>query len=119
MEDLQAALQSILSSPEQMARVASLAESLGLKPPEEGGTAGPAGSGDASVSPGLPELNGLDLGGLMGKLSALSGAEDRVFAALGPALSPVGRGKADRALRAAKLSRLAVQLLARGRQGYV
>ena len=34
MEDLQGALQSILSDPEQMARVAALAESLGLKPPD-------------------------------------------------------------------------------------
>ena len=34
MEDLQATLQSILSDPEQMARISAIADSLGLKPPE-------------------------------------------------------------------------------------
>lgn len=163
MEDLQSTLQSILSDPEQMARVASLAESLGLKPPEEtppsaAGQAGPeetplrpgiqgrqgqgapplgrqAGQWEgaapssgqdqrqgATASPPLPGLNGLngmDPGALMGRLAALNGAEDRILGALRPALSPAGQGKVDRALRAAKLSRLAGQFLAQGRSGHV
>ena len=121
MEDLQGALQSILSDPEQMARVASLAESLGLKPPEPAGTPLDAHSGQSeeSVSPSFPGLDGLDLGKLMGQLSALNGAEDRVLGALRPTLSQSGQGKVDRALRAAKLSRLAGQFLTQGRNGHV
>ncbi len=173
MEDLQAALQSILSDPAQMARVTALAESLGLKPPEEGyeatgnrqqatgdggreatgnrqqatgdggreasgnrqqatgdgGRGGPqphvgAGAldgpplqaagepqdgpvGAASSAFPLPGLDGPELGRLMGLLSASSGSEDRLLNALRPALDPAGQARVDRALRAAKLSRLA------------
>ena len=35
MDDLQNRLQSILSDPEQMRQIAAMAESLGLKPPEQ------------------------------------------------------------------------------------
>ena len=141
MEDLQSALQSILSDPAQMNRVAALAESLGLKPPAgEGAAAGTGyseGSGEpasapypphserseesASPSPqGIPSvLNGLDVSRLMAQLSAMTGTEDRVLGALRPSLSPEGQNKADRALRAAKLSRLAGQFLSRGREGHV
>ena len=155
MEDLQAALQSILSDPAQMARVAALAESLGLKPPEEGyeatgnrqqatgdgGRGGPqphvgAGAldgpplqaageprdgtaGAASTALPLPGLDGPELGRLLGLLSASSGSEDRLLNALRPALSAAGQARIDRALRAAKLSRLAGGLLRQGRSAHV
>ena len=167
MEDLQEALQSILSDPEQMARVAALAESLGLKPPDGeatgngqqatgetgGSTAGAAaaspacrGGGPASrpvegfrppeapypgeaspschserseesVFSSFPSFGaaGMDLAGLLSRLSAMKGSEDRVLSALRSALDPGGQARVDRALRAARLSRLAGSLLKQGR----
>ena len=127
MEDLQSTLQSILSDPEQMQRVAAMAESLGLKPPDAAPPFGQSARSEEAVSqsrhserseesvlPGIPELSGL-----MSGLSAMQGTADRVFAALRPSLSPAGQGKADRALRAAKLARLASRFLSRQRNGHV
>ena len=140
MDDLQRTLQSILSDPEQMRRIATMAESLGLKPPEGETFPGPSTQGETSASAsghsargeesassprhsargeesvplGLP-----DLSALMNGLSAVQGTEDRVFSALRPSLSPAGQGKADRAVRAAKLARLASRFLTRQRDGRV
>ncbi len=123
MEDLQSTIQSILSDPEQMQRITAMAESLGLKPPEQNPPSGHSERSEESASPvppvppippGLP-----DLSALMGSLSAMRGTEDRVFGALRPSLSPAGQRKADRASRAAKLSRLAAQFLTRQRNGHV
>ena len=75
----------------------------------------PADSGGRSaVGPAL-DLGGMgvDLGKLMGALSAMQGTEDRVLNALRPSLSQEGQSRVDRALRAAKLSRLAGQFLSR------
>jgi hypothetical protein len=47
----------------------------------------------------------------MGRLSQMHGSEERVFSALRPTLSEQGQRKVDRALRAARLSRLAGLLL--------
>ena len=136
MEDLQSTIQSILSDPEQMRQITVIAESLGLKQPEQNSTTQnptdaqserPEGlasrrseesaSSASSVSPNPPGLP--DLSALMGSLSAMRGTEDRVFAALRPSLSPSGQAKADRAARAAKLSRLAGRFLMRQRNGHV
>ena len=159
MEDLQATLQNVLSDPAQMAQIAALAESLGLKPPEQQATGNgqqaagspvaaaigrqapsrpgeatgngqqakdrPAGAAigrppEAAASPmPIPNLEGLDLGKLMAGLSAMQGREDRVLWALRPSLGPSGQARTDRALWAAKLARLAGQLLRRGREGHV
>lgn len=147
MEDLQSSLQSILSNPEQMARVAALAESLGLKPPdqgagiqdpgagrEKGNGEGRTGNGEqAAESRGHSErseesacssfppfgASETDLAGLMARLSSLNGSEDRVLNALRPSLSPASRERVDRASRAAKLSRLAGQLLRARGKGHV
>ena len=120
MEDLQTTLQAILSDPEQMGRISAMAASLGLKPPdspppEPTGTPPPADSGGRSaVGSGL-DLGGMgvDLGKLMGTLSVMQGTEDHVLNALRPSLSQEGQRRVDRALRAAKLSRLAGQFLSR------
>ena len=156
MEDLQSTIQNILSDPEQMRQIAAMAESLGLKPPEQNPpsrhserseeSVPPASSfpprhserSEESVSPasGFPPRHserseesaspvppippGLpDLSALMGSLSAMQGTEDRVFGALRPSLSPAGQIKADRAARAAKLSRLASRFLIKQRDGHV
>ena len=133
MEDLQSTLQSILSDPEQMQRIAAMAEAKGLKPPD--GNTGPGDSAHreepapqsggpqllrhSEQSPESVPLGMPDLSALMGSLSAMQGSEDRVFSALRPSLSPTGQGKADRALRAAKLSKLAARFLTRQRNGHV
>ena len=110
MEDLQSTFQSILSDPEQMARVASLAESLGLKPPDvppqTGGESGSAADRQTESPAWKPQNDGggmgLDLGRLMGQLAAMSGSEDRVLNALRPTLSPDGQPRVARAPRAAR-----------------
>ena len=132
MEDLQDALQSILSDPEQMARVAALAESLGLNPPNgeatgnrQRATGEERDSYVGAVIGRPPEAeapetrNDLNLEKAMGILSASSGGEARVLSALRPTLGPEGQSRVDRALRAAKLSRLAGALLTRGRRAHV
>ena len=127
MDDLQSTLQSILSDPEQMRRIAAMAESLGLKPPEGEPFPGPSTQGEASASASGHSAHGEesvplglpDLSALMNGLSAVQGTEDRVFSALRPSLSPAGQGKADRAVRAAKLARLASRFLTRQRDGRV
>ncbi|MBO4419741.1 MAG: hypothetical protein J5789_07955 [Oscillospiraceae bacterium] len=125
MEDLQSTLQSILSDPEQMRRITAMAESLGLGPPQGAESAGTAPdrraeSQSARSDESVPFDGGrFNLGEIMGSLSAINGTEDRVFSALRPSLSPAGQGKADRALRAAKLSRLAGRFLTRQRDSHV
>lgn len=123
MDDLQDTLQSILSDPEQMARIASLAESLGLKPPDNGAGIGGGGvvdrpseiqGNDMRDAGNIPQID-LDLAGLMASLSSVNGTEGRVLSALRPVLSRSGQGRVDRALRAAKLSRLAASLMKKGR----
>ena len=153
MEDLQDALQSILSDPEQMARVAVLAESLGLKPPDNEATGNrkqatgessdnsvgsvigrpsePPHRGETpqnchserseeSVPPSLfSGTDGVNLGQVMQLLSASSGGETKVLSALRSALDPEGQSRVDRALRAARLSRLAGTLLSQRRGEHV
>ena len=146
MEDLQDALQSILSDPEQMARVAALAESLGLKQPDGLQQGEPLQTGhseqrEESVPQEAPTSDAhpggqrkeskqfasipffdpttQDFGSLMRLLSAAGGSETRLLSALRPTLSAAGQNRVDRALRAARLSRLAGALLTRGGQGNV
>lgn len=140
MEDLQSTLQSILSDPEQMRRIAAMAESLGLKPQDAVPPAGHSERSEESASHPDPSVRSEDsvprsghserseeavpfavpdLSALMSSLSAMQGTEDRVFSALRPSLSPAGQGKADRAVRAAKLAKLASRFLMRQRGGHV
>ena len=124
MEDLQSTLQNILSDPEQMARVAAMAESLGLKPPEgeERAQSAEQGSPMPAREPGAG-IGGVEMGAELGRLlrqfSAMSGSEERMLAALRPSLSSAGQGRIDRALQAARLSRLAGQFLRGRRDGNV
>ena len=133
MEDLQDALQSILSDPEQMARVAALAESLGLKPPDaqpNGETSqnchskpcpeqGRRGSEESVPPSPFTGSDGINLGQVMKLLSASSGSEIKVLSALRSTMDPEGQTRVDRALRAAKLSRLAGTLLTQRRENHV
>lgn len=113
MEDLQQLLQNVLQDPAQMEQVAAAARALGLQPPE----APPQDrerTGTASAASPLPDP--MAAAGLIGRLGELRGNEGQVFAALKGSVSPGGRGKLDRALRAAALSRLLGRYL-RGKDG--
>lgn len=110
MEDLQSALQNILSDPEQMARIQEMAASLGLNPPE------PTSPSAQQQEP--QQLDGQFLA-LMQRLSGLHGMEETVLSALRPGMSPQGQQRVDKALRAAKLSRLAGSFLNSPGPGHV
>ena len=103
MEDLQAAIQGVLSDPEQMAQLQAMAQALGSH-------SGP-GAAPAPPTEPPPEAPDGQVLALMGRLSQMHGSEERVFSALRPTLSEQGQRKVDRALRAARLSRLAGLLL--------
>ena len=115
VSELEERLNSILSDPEQMARINSLAQSL------MGGGAGDApppssGAGEAPAGTGVPD------GALLGKLGGLlgrSGDPDKraLLEAMKPYLSEKRRGKLGRAMkltRMAKLARLAMGELGNG-----
>lgn len=105
MDDIAAQLNQILSDPAQMAQIAQIADSLGFSqqtpkpesPPAQPNAANPLGD------------LGLDMDAL-GRLLPLltqSGKEAQILGALRPFLSEADQGRVDRAIRAAKLSRLA------------
>ena len=121
MEDLQAALQSVLSDPQQMEQILAMANALGLHPPDGSGDSSEAAPEEAGSDepgsapvPDAPQMPALDpaLLRILGGLSNAQGPEDRVLNALRPVLRDPTR--IDRALRAAKLSRLAGQFLKGG-----
>lgn len=98
MDDLAAQIRQILADPGQMAQIAQLADSLGLdggaSPQEDAPQEDVAFSADA-------------LGRLLPLLSRAGGRETQIFGALRPYLKAEDQARVDRALRAAKLSRLA------------
>ena len=101
MSDLEDRLNSILSDPEQMARIQNLAQSLMGGGEGEAGAASPSGAGGEAES------------ALLGRLGALLGqqggdAEKRaLLEAMKPYLSEKRRSKLDRAMRLARLARVA------------
>lgn len=103
MEDLQAAIQGVLSDPAQMDQLQAMAQALGMQGGQDAASAPPP-----EPPPEAPDGQVL---ALMGRLSQMHGSEERVFSALRPTLSEQGQRKVDRALRAARLSRLAGLLL--------
>ena len=103
MSELEDQLNSILSDPAQMEKIAGLAKTL------MGG-----GSGAAPDSPPPSPLGELGLdAGLLAKLSRAmndggeSGRERALLTAMQPYLSEKRRGKMDRALKLARLARIA------------
>lgn len=114
VSELEDRISSVLSDPEQMARISAMAQSLM-------GSAAPATAGTEEASGAASPLPGLD-GAALGKLSALlkSGAKSRqmqTLEALAPCLSEARRDKLTRAIRAAQLLRVASSGLGLGAGG--
>lgn len=111
MDELEERIGQVLNDPEQMARLSSLAQSLlgGASPPE---AAAPAGAPD----PGGALLG--KLGSLLAQDAGNERSREGLLQALGPWLSPGRRDRLQRALRIARLTRLARTALGEG-EGHV
>lgn len=96
MDPLEERLQNVLSDPAQMAQIMQLAKNLGVSPPAQA-----AQTSEPSAAPPSPMLQ------LLGTAGPGSGRESKLFEALRPLVSERGRSRVDRAIRAARLSRLA------------
>ena len=112
MEAMEEKLSAILSNPEMMQQIMSLAQSLG----SDNGTqvhthAQPE---NASPPPPIPDLSGLQqLSGLAGK-SSIDANQKQLLSALSPYLSTDRVTKLENAMRAAKLAKLASAFLGNG-----
>jgi hypothetical protein len=107
MSEMEEKLNSVLSNPQLMQQIMSMAQSIGAPPPKE----------DApSKSEPTPEI---DLG-MLQKLSGLAGAgtidkdQQTLLKALRPYLSRERIGKLEKAMRAAKMARMASGLIGSG-----
>ena len=115
MADLEQTLQQILGDPEAMEGILSMAKSLGLgqppeqAPPAEGAEAGspppeePAQAAGQSSAGDLP----FSVGDLLSAAGKMNGKEVALLNALKPFLHPSRRAKIDRAVKAARISRMA------------
>ena len=103
---LEQAIGAVLQDPQQLQKIFALAQSLGLSPPE------------APAAPPPPEQAPEDRGSALRTLLQQAGKLDRrqenLLNALKPFLKPERREKVDRAMQAARISRLAGAAL-RGR----
>ena len=138
MSDFEDKLNGILSNPEAMSQIASLAQSLNLgggeaAGPEEAAPPPPAGGGLAGLA-GLGNLAGLgDLLGnidpqliqkllpLVGELAGSGGGDERLqlLYALRPFLKPERQEKVERAVKAARLIHVGKKLLSAMGESYV
>ena len=107
MSEMEEKLNSVLNNPQMMQQIMSMAQALGAQPPKE----------DAPPKPeAMPEI---DLG-MLQKLSGLAGQgsidknQRSLLHALGPYLSRERIGKLEKAMRAAKMARMASSLLNSG-----
>lgn len=124
MADIGELFNQIMSNPQMMAQVASLAQSLGLQEnPQPQQAAFPAPSSAPPPAPSQPPQSAagqppqMDAVQLMGSLMQLSkniGGDDKQLAlihALQPFVRPERARKLERAIQVAKMSRLAEQAL--------
>ena len=101
MEDLETKLNAMLSDPQTMAKISELAKGLQQSPPQEGS---------------MPPLGGIDPA-LLARLSGLAGQsgidanQQSLLSALSPYLSNRRISKLEKAMRAAKMAKLASGLL--------
>lgn len=115
MDDFQDKLNSVLSNPEMMQQIMSMAQALGGSQPD------PSPSPESEKSPAAPTAagflpEGIDLS-MLQKLSgftskiAVDSNQQGLLRALGPYLPSDRVHKLEKAMRAAKLARLATTLL--------
>lgn len=101
MDDMQQQMNAILQNPEMMEKISALAQSLGGAPPEAPKPPAPAG--------GFPDI---DIG-MLQKLSgfasqsSIDGNQQNLLRALGPYLKGDRIHRLEKAMRAAKMARLA------------
>lgn len=99
MEGLEDALQKLMQDPAQLAELSALAQSLGLGPPEPPQSAPPVSAAPPVPPPPLPPP--------LPPCGPSAARQEQLLLALKPFLKPSRQEKIDRALRAARLSRLA------------
>ena len=101
MDELESRINSVLGDPEQMAKITQLAQSF------MAGT----GNGSASPKPDADSLPDTDMINRIAHLMSLGGEKERgkkaMLEAISPYLSDKRRGKMEKALRIAKLVRIA------------
>jgi hypothetical protein len=107
MDDLEEKINRVLSDPEEMAKIAAMAKSMGFSPPEGAGPVPPGPEADAP--PPGPQSSGLPPGvaELLGEAGKTDSRQAALFSALRPFLKPEHRDRLDRAVRAAQLSHMA------------
>lgn len=105
MEDIQAQMGSILNNPEMMQKIMSMAQAMGQASPEK----------SEPVSGGF-SLPNIDIGMLQkltgfAQQSGIDGNQKNLLRALGPYLSRDRIEKLEKAMRAAKMARMASSVL--------
>ena len=104
MDEMERKLSSVLGNPELMQKIMAMAQSLGQpsEPPQE--------------PPGTPEIDIAMLQSLSGlaRRSGIDSQQRALLAALKPYLSSERVSKLEKAMRAAKLARLASSVLGSG-----
>ena len=114
MDDFQDKLNSVLGNPEMMQQIMAMAQSLGSSQPDSGPSQQNTDSPPAETACFLPD--GIDLS-MLQKLSgftskiAVDSNQQGLLRALGPYLPSDRVHKLEKAMRAAKLARLATTLL--------
>ena len=110
MDELEEKLGSILSNPQMMQQIMQLAQSIGTSPENQ-----PA----KDPEPQMPALPNIDIG-MLQKLTGLAGQsgidreQQALLKALGPYLSRDRVNKLEKAMRAAKMARMASVFLNQG-----
>lgn len=104
-QELEARLGEILHDPGQLQSIFALARSLGLSPPQAPPEPAqpPAPKPQETAAPGANDM----LSELLQKAGGLDRRQENLLNALKPFLKPARREKIDRAMQAARLSRLA------------
>ena len=117
---LEQKISAVLQDPAQMQQIFAIAQALGLSPPNAPAAAPeppPAASAPATQAPAPSQAESSvtdTLGELLQKAGKLDRRQENLLNALKPFLKPGRREKIDRAMQAARLSRLAGAAL-RGR----
>lgn len=112
MDDLESKLSAILSNPEAMEKVMSLAQSLGNPPAKE-----PQGKHNEGSGFSMPDLSMLQKISSMANQARIDPDQKNLISALRPYLSSSRIGKLERAMRAAKMASMAGILTGKPQSG--